>query len=78
MASLLVQQLLTHFSQVFLGYAPSTPDPSSLEQMPLKDFLCQDATMLLLVAIQIVSQQVRGQTCVPLWRRITLGGYVVW
>ena len=70
-ASLLVQQLLTHFSLTFLGRTPSTRRSSSLDQTPstsepppvertsLREFLCQDTTLLLLVAIQIVSKQVK-------------------
>ena len=78
-ASLLVQQLLTHFSLAFLTPTSQTPagqtstsqtptSQTSSSQTPasqgreehssLKEFLSQDTTVLLLLAIHIISQQV--------------------
>ena len=54
--SLLVQALLSQFSEAFVDTGPS---PRVKESSSLKEFLTEDYTVLLLLSIQITSHQVR-------------------
>ena len=72
-ASLLVQQLLSQFSKTFLannGSSTVSTDASlggvggerkesCAPHRSVKEFLCQDTTLLLMLAIQLVGQKVR-------------------
>ncbi len=54
--SLLVQALLSQFSEAFVDTGPS---PRVKESSSLREFLTEDYTVLLLLSIQITSHQVR-------------------
>ena len=69
--SLLVQQLLTQFRDTFLTTSQSSDGKeqpstdSSIEKDSLKEFLCQDLTLLLLLAVHLISQQVHRDGFFP-------------
>lgn len=69
-ASLLVQQLLAHFSDAFLVSSSKTPDQAVLGEVggaggklaqgsSLREFLCEEVTLLLLTSIYLISKKVR-------------------
>lgn len=69
MASLLVQQLLAHFSDTFLVSTGRSHDQVMLGEVggaggkiakgsSLRDFLCDEVTLLLLTSIYLISKQV--------------------
>ena len=67
-ASLLVQQLLSHFSDTFLVSTKSAVEQVALGEpgaagklprgMSLRDFLCEELTLLLLSSIYFISDKV--------------------
>ena len=72
-ASLLVQQLLSHFSDTFLTTATAGAGSKSRDQIlgemggagggkltkgsSLREFLCNEVTVLLLISIHLISKQ---------------------
>lgn len=69
-ASLLVQQLLAHFSDTFLVSSSRSHDQVMLGEVggtggklakgsTLRDFLCDEVTLLLLISISLISKQVK-------------------
>jgi len=68
-ASLLVQQLISHFSNTFLISAKSAVEQVALGEhgtagkLPrgasLRDFLCEEVTLLLLTSIYLISNKVK-------------------